>query len=105
MNTFKHISTADAKAMIEKAAVAIADIRDEASFRQSHLAHAYHLHNENLQQFLQQTDTTKPVIVYCYHGNSSQGAAQFLSNNGFDEVYSLDGGFEEWRTQYATVSE
>ena len=29
--------------------------------------------------------------------NSSQNAAQFLGENGFKEVYSMDGGFEEWK--------
>jgi thiosulfate sulfurtransferase len=38
-----------------------------------------------------------PVIVCCYHGISSQQAAQFLIHQGFEEVYSLDGGFEAWR--------
>ena len=27
----------------------------------------------------------------------SQSAAAFLNEKGFDEVYSLDGGFEYWR--------
>ena len=38
-----------------------------------------------------------PVLVYCYHGISSQNAAAFLIERGFETVYSLDGGFEAWR--------
>jgi thiosulfate sulfurtransferase len=34
--------------------------------------------------------------VVCYHGHSSQGAAQFMLQQGFAEVYSMDGGFTEW---------
>jgi thiosulfate sulfurtransferase len=41
-----------------------------------------------------------PLIVSCYHGNSSQSAAAYLCSQGFTEVYSLDGGFEVWRTTY-----
>ena len=33
-------------------------------------------------------------------GNSSQGAAQYLLQQGYDEVYSLDGGFEAWRREF-----
>jgi thiosulfate sulfurtransferase len=40
--------------------------------------------------------------VVCYHGNSSQSAAAYLVSQGFSEVYSLDGGFELWRTTYPT---
>jgi thiosulfate sulfurtransferase len=41
-----------------------------------------------------------PVVVCCYHGNSSQSAAQFLVEQGFTEVYSLNGGFEQWKVSY-----
>ena len=38
----------------------------------------------------------KCIIVYCYHGNSSQDVANFLTSHGFTDVYSLKGGYEEW---------
>lgn len=38
-----------------------------------------------------------PLVVVCYHGISSQNAAQYLHEQGFDDVYSLDGGFQAWR--------
>ncbi|NKQ13210.1 thiosulfate sulfurtransferase, partial [Pseudomonas sp. SST3] len=31
---------------------------------------------------------------------SSQSAAAYLINQGFSDVYSLDGGFELWRQTY-----
>ena len=34
------------------------------------------------------------------HGNSSQPAAQFLYEKGFEQVYSLDGGFEAWQALF-----
>jgi thiosulfate sulfurtransferase len=48
-----------------------------------------------------------PVIVCCYHGVSSQQAAQFLIHQGFENVYSMDGGFEAWRKElpFATLNE
>jgi rhodanese-related sulfurtransferase len=45
-------------------------------------------------------DLDAPLIVSCYHGNSSQGAAAYLVGQGFSEVYSLDGGFELWHATY-----
>jgi len=39
-------------------------------------------------------------VVCCYHGISSQQAAQFLISQDFTEVYSLDGGFTDWQLQY-----
>ncbi len=97
MSEFKRISVAEAVAKIQQGNVAVADIRDEQSYQNGHIAGAYHLTNGTLNGFLQQTDYATPVIVVCYHGNSSQGAAQYLAQQGFDEVYSMDGGFEAWR--------
>lgn len=45
---------------------------------------------------MEQAEFDQPVLVMCYHGISSQGAAQYLVNQGFEEVYSVDGGFEAW---------
>jgi len=45
---------------------------------------------------MDQADAKKPVLVMCYHGISSRGAAQFLIGQGFESVYSVDGGFEAW---------
>jgi thiosulfate sulfurtransferase len=35
-------------------------------------------------------------LVYCYHGHSSQSAAEHFVENGFANVYSLDGGYTAW---------
>lgn len=96
MSEFKRISISQAKELIAKGA-AVADIRDEQSFSNGHMAGAFHLTNGTLNRFMQQTELSTPVVVVCYHGNSSQGAAQYLAQQGFDEVYSMDGGFESWR--------
>jgi thiosulfate sulfurtransferase len=39
-------------------------------------------------------------VVCCYHGISSQQAAQFLVSQDFTDVYSLDGGFTQWQLQF-----
>ena len=103
MSEFKQISTTDTFAMIQQGGVFIADIRDEQSFNAAHIEGAYHLTNGTIHQFMQQADFATPVIVVCYHGNSSKGAAQYLAQQGYDEVYSMDGGFEGWRQQFPFV--
>ncbi len=96
---FKRIDPNAARALIEQGAT-IADIRDEASFGNGHIRGAQHLSNANIQGFIEDNDLDAPLIVCCYHGNSSQPAADFLAERGFDCVYSLDGGFEAWSQQH-----
>ncbi|WAJ69821.1 thiosulfate sulfurtransferase GlpE [Catenovulum adriaticum] len=104
MSEFSHLSCQQLVELQAKQAVAIADIRDEASFNAGHIEGAYHLTNGSLAQFMQQTEFDQPVVVVCYHGNSSQGAAQYIAEQGFDTVYSMDGGFEAWRREFDFVT-
>jgi thiosulfate sulfurtransferase len=86
--------------MMETRDVIIIDIRDPGSFAAAHVAGAISVNNSNVSEFVAQADFEKPLLVFCYHGHSSQGAADFFSGQGFPEVYSVDGGFEEWRVTY-----
>ncbi|RTE66792.1 thiosulfate sulfurtransferase GlpE [Amphritea opalescens] len=96
MDTFECIDIPRAETLIAEGAVVV-DIRDPQSYQQKHIKNAIHLNNETLHDFIQSADMDDPVIVCCYHGFSSQSAAGFLLQQGFDQVYSLDGGFELWQ--------
>lgn len=100
MEQFAHISIQDTKAKIDAGTAKIVDIRDDQSFEQAHIPGAFHLNNGSIQRFMDANDFDTPVIVVCYHGHSSQQAAQYMLHQGFEEVYSMDGGFELWRTQF-----
>ena len=99
MTEFKRIPPEQAQALREQGAVVV-DVRDPQAFAASHISGAKHLDNHSLHDFIANADLDAPLIVACYHGNSSQSAAAYLVGQGFSEVYSLDGGFELWRSQY-----
>ena len=105
MTDFQHISVQQTAELLAQQKVIIADIRDEQSYTAGHIEGAFHLTNGSLTGFMQQFEFDQPVVVVCYHGNSSQGAAQYLAQQGFEPVYSMDGGFESWRQQLPFVSE
>lgn len=98
MSAFQHLSINQLIQMQASSTdIQIVDIRDSESFEAGHIANATNLTNENLAAYIGNADMDKPLIVVCYHGISSQNAAQYLNEQGFDEVYSLDGGFQAWR--------
>jgi thiosulfate sulfurtransferase len=99
MSEFQRISPQQAQALRQQGAV-IVDIRDPQSFAAGHIQGSHHLDNHSLHDFIRNADLDAPLIVSCYHGNSSQGAAAYLVGQGFSQVYSLDGGFELWRATY-----
>jgi thiosulfate sulfurtransferase len=94
------IQIVDAKKKLDQRACTFVDIRDPGSYREAHIPGAVHLHDGNVQEFLQNTKKDEAIVVYCYHGNSSLGATAFLIDNGFKDVASMSGGFEAWRQMY-----
>ncbi len=99
MSDFKRIGAEQAQKLHSEGGV-IVDIRDAHSFAEGHIPGATHLDNHSLPDFIAAADLDQPLIVSCYHGHSSQSAAAYLAHQGFSDVYSLDGGFEGWRTQF-----
>ena len=95
--SYQRISIDEAEALIETTDATLIDIRDQQSFEAGKVNNAIHVTNENVEQVIATADKNKPLIIYCYHGNSSQGAADYFHNMGFEHTYSVDGGFEEWK--------
>jgi len=90
----------EAKDKFDRQACLFVDIRDPGSYKSAHIPGALHLHDGNVQEFVENTDKNAGVVVYCYHGNSSLGAVAYLIENGFKNVASMSGGFEAWRQVY-----
>lgn len=100
MSNFQTISATDARTLLDTRPTQLIDIRDELSFTQAHIEGSRRIDNDNIEAFIAEADRSQPLIVVCYHGISSQNAAQFMAAQGFSEVYSLSGGFEEWRNKF-----
>ena len=105
MVPINQIDVHQVKQIDSKDSAAIVDIRDLASFNAGHIPNAIHLSDGTVKQFIIDTDKKKPLIVYCYHGISSQGAAAYFSEQGFNEVSSMIGGFEGWLSAFPNSTE
>ena len=94
--SYQRISIEDTKELIKDDDITIIDIRDFNSFSYGHIQNAIHIEDLNIENFIQEKDKNEPILIYCYHGNSSQTAANFFYQNGFQLVYSMDEGYEGW---------
>ncbi len=92
----KTLSVAEAREKLEKGNAAFLDIRDPGSYEAAHIPGAILVNDANVESFVRATDKTQTLIVYCYHGITSQSGAAYFQANGFEDVYSMDGGFCEW---------
>lgn len=86
----------------DNADVLIADVRDIESYQAGHIPDAIHFSMDLFQQFCENARRRQSVVVYCFHGVTSQAVAQHLVDQGFSEVYSLKGGFEVWKEHYVS---
>ncbi len=100
---YKQLSHIEVEDLIrDREDLIIADVRDLESYNEAHIREAIHLSMPTLQEFCHAADKGQPILVYCYHGVSSQSVAQHLVEQGFDEIYSLIGGFETWKMHHPT---
>ena len=94
---FKEITVEQASQMLGSGQALFVDVRDASSYDAAHVPGALLLNDGNIEAFVAKTDKAKPIVCYCYHGHTSQGAAAYLEDQGFQDVYSVMGGFEMWR--------
>lgn len=100
---YTRIDVGKARDLMETRQAQVVDVRDRQSYEAGHIPGALSVDESNVGQFLAAADPARPLIVCCYHGNMSQGAADYFNRNGIEETYSLDGGYEAWRNQAADV--
>ena len=93
---FKEIEPQKVQKMQEEGTVNVVDIRDANSYLTGHIPNSVLLNDANVKEYIESTDKEKPLVVCCYHGNSSRGAAEYFSQQGFKEEYSMTGGFAAW---------
>lgn len=75
----------------------IFDTREASYFSQGHLDGAVPISDQAVQKLIVLKQRHNPVLVYCYHGNSSRDICTLLNGMGFSQVYNLQGGWQAWQ--------
>jgi molybdopterin/thiamine biosynthesis adenylyltransferase/rhodanese-related sulfurtransferase len=78
----------------------LVDVREPVEWASGYIAAAVHVPMGELSDRLAHVapDRTRPLILYCAHGNRSLVAARALQQAGYDAV-SLAGGIVAWRKE------
>ena len=79
---------------------AMIDIRSSDAYKEGHIKGFINVTNNSAKNFIDSTSKETSIIVCCYHGQSSQNFSQSLCQIGYKNVYSLDGGYEGWKSRY-----
>ncbi len=97
---YKKISVTEAENLIKASDPMILDCRDTKDYKAGHLADALHVHEGLKDSLVKRGDKQRSLLIYCYYGHASEHLAEFFSDFGFKDVYSLDGGYSGWKERH-----
>ncbi|WP_298292781.1 rhodanese-like domain-containing protein [Thiomonas sp.] len=76
------------------------DVREPWEFQMAAIRHPHcpvvHIPMSIVPLRQNELDQSKPLVVICRSGNRSMMVARFLEQNGFGEIYNLNGGMTAW---------
>ena len=94
----KKISCQTLISMTNQNRALIIDIRDSESFNAGHITASKNIpQNELTRRINEITNIEKSVILVCDMGNISPNAGEALKKEGFEDIYLLKGGINQWR--------
>ena len=76
----------------------VIDIRDEREYLVGHIEGALHVGRNTLQSKVLEIarEFDRPIVIYCAVGSSCASAAETLRRLGYQKVFSLKGGLQNW---------
>jgi len=87
------------KLLNETKRVQLVDVRTPEEYADGHLQHAVNIDYEgdNFKKELERLDKTKTTMIYCLSGGRSASAMKVLKNEGFNDIYNMQGGIMAWQ--------
>lgn len=93
-STFQRLTPAQATSWLAAHPNALLlDARDAAHHAAGHLEGSLRLDGHNHEPLLMRGSKTRPVLIYCYHGNASQTWAGMFTDFGYANVADIVGGW------------
>lgn len=94
------IKTEEFRKKMSDPEVQIIDVRTDEEVEEGVLPGAIQMDVSDWEAFVEKAknlDSEKPVLLYCRSGARSNRAGKYLLQNGFKEVYDLQGGIIDWK--------
>jgi len=92
----RHVAVHEAVQLVNQKHAVFIDIRSVDLYKAGHIAQSRHLPVADFNNKRGALPKDKPLIVVCERGRSALNAASSLRKLGFAEVYSLEGGLQNW---------
>lgn len=96
--SYQDLHVAELGELLNQDDLVVIDIRDEAARAAGMLPGAQPPSDAVINGLVRKRRADPPVLVYCYHGNSSRDLCTFLAQFGLSRVYNLAGGWAAWQS-------
>jgi rhodanese-related sulfurtransferase len=96
--SYQDIHVSEVDELLKTPGLTVLDMRDEAARSQGQLPSALPHSDDVIGGLMRRRRSNPPVLVYCYHGNTSRDLCSFLGQMGLERVYNLEGGWQAWET-------
>ncbi|NQX91477.1 MAG: rhodanese-like domain-containing protein [Flavobacteriales bacterium] len=98
---YENIDVAKFSEKMKQEGVQLLDVRTFDEIKLGKIAGAKEMDffDADFEKQLGTLDKNKPVLVYCAAGKRAGKAMGMMEDQGFKEVYNLEGGFGEWMSQ------
>ena len=91
------ISSREAKALLEKNRnVFLLDVRTPQENSQARLPGSVLIPINEFERRIKEVPRNRTILVYCAVGARSKPAAEYLSRNGYKDVYNMTDGIVGW---------
>jgi rhodanese-related sulfurtransferase len=106
---YTNVNVQQGQEMIDRGEVFILDVRTPEEYASGHIKNStlmavQDIPANELDKKLKELPKDKKILVYCRSGRRSAAASTILVNNGFSQVYNMQGGITEWMNAgYETV--
>ncbi len=83
----------------------LVDVREQAEWDEAHIDGATFLPLSQLEVRFAELPKNKALVLQCRSGKRSLTAANFLQENGYEDVTNLEGGIMAWMDEGFDVND
>ena len=101
----KTINPTEFEQKLKQSEIQLIDVRTPEEYADGGITGSVNLNynSADFEQRIGQLDKNKTVLVYCLSGGRSGKAANQMNSMGFKEVYNMQGGLVQWRSEGKTA--
>ncbi|MGD1006991.1 MAG: rhodanese-like domain-containing protein [Ignavibacteriaceae bacterium] len=93
----KNISPPELKEMLLKEEdIKLIDVREQWEHNIARINGSELAPVRTFSEYYKKLDVNEKIVVFCHHGSRSYKVCQFMIQNGFKNIYNLEGGINAW---------